>query len=145
MQFSKSLGSVNTSPIQADGDHKTHMVNIADIAADVAFKAGHIVLIDESGITARWDGTLTSLGLVAEAEVPAGEEGAARALEPVEVGPAMLAIVVADKFEGDEALMCQRWGSYVADKRVVTADDIRVTASGRITLSRYGLFDKGTW
>ncbi|EJB8688778.1 hypothetical protein C1S99_10865 [Vibrio parahaemolyticus] len=143
MQFSKSLGSVNTSPIQADGDHKTHMVNIADVAADVAFKAGHIVLVDESGITARWDGTLTALALVEEAPAAEGEE--ARGLDATEVGPPMLAIVVADKFEGDEALMCLRWGSYVADKRVVTADDLRITASGRITLSRYGLFDKGTW
>ncbi len=143
MQFSKSLGSVNTSPIQADGDHKTHMVNIADVASDIEFKAGHIVLVDESGVTARWDGTLTALSLVEAA--PAADSGDVLALGGVDVGPAMLAIVVADKFEGDDALMCQRWGSYVADKRVVTADNIRVTASGRITLSRYGLFDKGTW
>ncbi len=144
MKFSQSVGPVRTSPIQADGDHKTHMVNIAEAAADVEFKAGHIVLVDESGITARWDGTLTALGLVEE-EVPAGEGEEVRALDATEVGPAMLAIVVADKFKGDEALMCQRWGSYVADDRVVTSDDIRITASGRITLSRYGLFDKGTW
>ncbi len=145
MKFSQNVGPVRTSPIQADGDHKTHMINIAEVAADIEFKAGHIVLVDESGITARWDGTLAALGLVEE-EVPAGEEDEeVRALDAAEVGPAMLAIVVADKFAGDEALMCLRWGSYVADKRVVTADDIRITASGRITLSRYGLFDKGTW
>lgn len=223
MKFStQAQGGINTSPIQADTDHKTHMINIAE-GVTQTFKAGHIVLVDESGVTGRWDGTLAALQLTgsggggtlptltadvgdgavtgtidgtaltadtttgaisgditftlsadtgtgAVSETEAGsfdltadtgtgsvsqgataqsredEEGIApTGTGASEVGPPMLAIVVADQFEGDDALMCMRWGGYVADKRVVIADDTRVTAAARITLSRYGLFDKGTW
>lgn len=147
MKFQTQTQSVRTSPINCGVNDQLTMANIADGVTD-EFKAGHVVLVDESGITGRWDGTLTPLGLIAAATSPTPPED-----EPVakagtgatEVGYPMLAIVVADKFEGDESLSLLRFGDYVADKRVVLADDSRVTAAARITLSRYGLFDKGTW
>ncbi len=83
---------------------------------------GHVVVITDGIVTARWDG-------VSSAERWNGNA---------------LGIVTTKQMDGDTSVSVLRLGSYLRD-RIVLADGSALTAANEFTLSYFQLFAEGSW
>lgn len=80
---------------------------------------GHAVVIDATGVKARWDGT-----------APAVTE--------------VLGIVTAVQMEGDKSASVLRTGDFIR-QAVLLADGSAIGAAQDFNLSQYGLWSEGAW
>lgn len=102
------------------------MINgVADLAP------GHVVVIEDGVITARWDGSPL---------ITAQDDGAGN----LTVTQVTLGIVTTKQMKGDASVSTLRLGAYLRD-RVVLADGSALSASNEFTLSLSHLFTEGAW
>lgn len=92
---------------------------------------GHVVVITDGVITARWDGS----------PLITVQDGGAGSLTVTQV---TLGIVTTKQMEGDASISTLRLGAYLRD-RVVLADGSALSASNEFTLSLSHLFTEGAW
>ncbi|GHY69528.1 hypothetical protein [Vibrio cholerae] len=92
---------------------------------------GHVVVIADGVITARWDGSPL---------ISVQDDGAGN----LTVTQVTLGIVTTKQMEGDMSVSTLRLGAYLRD-RVVLADGSALTAANEFTLSVSHLFAEGSW
>ncbi len=113
------------------GSHPGNIIQQVLVNGVEGLEPGHVVVIEDGVITARWDGSPL---------VTAQDDGAGN----ITVTQVALGIVTAKQFEGDGSVSTLRIGTYLRD-RVVLADGNGLAASNEFTLSLSHLFTEGSW
>lgn len=105
-----------------------HNPKIHQVAAGAVtgLDVGHVVLILETGLDGRWDGTLP-------ADATTGV-----------IAPHRLAVVTRKQFDGDSSVTILAQGDYVRESCVL-ADDSALTAAAQFHLTLSGLWAEGEW
>lgn len=116
-QVSMQVGSLSSPVVGGEVVNRIHQITAP---VGLGLDVGHVVIIDETGVTERWDGT------------------------PPADFTKTLGIVVAKQFDNDASVRVLRAGSYRRN-RVVIADDSALSFSNEFVLTICGLYAEGEW